>query len=248
MKNFRKILKNGVLVSIFSVLVLPTVSFAQIQIEVLGQADMNTGAYTDGSLEANTYSVLDMNGNPIIQIEGGIDSKAELKREDNINNTKSGTSFRLNADGVAITTSNQVRTEADLEIFTDNMVRTKNRVVAKVDIDARNDGGADIELSYHHKGKFLGFIPVNVPSYNSARVKNDGALEFKTTLPWWKFMVKGVHYNKHEIESRIKNNVQIQASAQSELSAHTKAELAEMIATELDAYFQAQTEAQATLS
>ncbi|MCF7831288.1 MAG: hypothetical protein K9M36_00150 [Candidatus Pacebacteria bacterium] len=251
MKTFKKILKNSVALSMFLAFMLPVASFAQIQYELVGDAntgsDLNTNMVTDTTVDSSLNTSINTGITTDVQSDVNLDTESKTESENN-DYAKSGMTLQLNADGVAVTNASQVQTEADLDIFAKNMSKlSTNRSVSSVDIESENDGDVDVQVAYKHKAKLFGFIPVYVKSYNSAKVDNQGALAFDSKLSWWNFLVTDVHHDKAEIESRIKNNANIQANVQTELSANTKAEIVERIVAELDAYAQANAQAEATM-
>lgn len=253
MKTFKKILKNSVALSMFLAFMLPVASFAQIQYELVGDAntgsDLNTDMIAETIVDSSLNTGINTGITTDVQSDVNLDSDTESENEfENNNSAKSGMSLQLNTDGVAVTNASQVQTEADLDIFAKNMSKlSTNRSVSSVDIESENDGNVDVQVVYKHKAKLFGFIPVYVKSYNSAKVDNQGALAFDSKLSWWNFLATDVRHDKAEIESRIRNNPNIQANVQTELSASTKAEIAERIVAELDAYAQANAQAEAIM-
>jgi len=147
-------------------------------------------------------------------------------------------SFLVNALGIAVTSSSQVESDTDLEIFAEN-IRVEKNGAARVEVSSNNDESR-VEVIYTHRGKFLGLIPINLRSTTEVIARADSEAEVRSNLPWWSFLVANKNYSKADIESRIKNNTAIQANATMDASAHTKARLAEAVLAEIEAHASAQ--------
>lgn len=153
------------------------------------------------------------------------DFEAEVKEVGNL-------LFRVNSKGVIVSTSSEVNNEEDLEVFSDNM-EVKNESVSKVDFDNGNNGDVEVKVVYKHQGKFLGFIPVTIKSKTVVEASNDNETKVNSRLAWWSFLVAGENYSEEELESKIKNNTRIMASAKANVNASTKAEIAEAVIAEV---------------
>jgi hypothetical protein len=154
-------------------------------------------------------------------------------------------SLRLNSAGVAIVSANQVTSQADLEVFAENIVKVnKSESVTKVEIDSKNDGEVEIKVAHKGDGRFLGFMPVTLTTTVVVEVSENGNLEVRSDLPWWSFLVAKKAYNKTDLETRIANNETIQANAQVNASAAAQARIAEAVIAEFEAYAQTQASVQ----
>jgi len=185
--------------------VMPLASHAQISASLNGDA---SGA-SDGVLYATT--------NTAIKIDADLD----------IDNTNQETP-------VSVTSANQVISETDLKIYSEN-ISIKDPSVTKVEATSESDGKSEIKVGYTHKGKFLGFLPININSTTVVEVEEDGEMKVRSRLPWWSFLVAKQNYNREDVESRVRNNETIKANAQVNASATSKAKVAEAIVAEGEA-------------
>jgi hypothetical protein len=148
--------------------------------------------------------------------------------------TESSSNLNLNASGVAITSVAQVNSEADLEVFAQNLA-VENENVEEVKTEMTAEGESQIEVTYRHSGRLLGMMPVTFKSVTLVTTVNN-TVEAKTRLPWWTFMVTNKNEVEAEIESRIKDNATIMTSAEMEASASARAEIIRAVVAELNAH------------
>ena len=169
---------------------------------------------------AQTTGTINVDGETNVEtgLEGGAESESSVDVE-----------LGTDSLGGTISSSAQVATDADLEIFSAN-VATQNENVARVDIVAD-----EVKVVYRHKGRLFGFIPVTVKSTTSVEFQADAEAEINSRLSWWSFMVAGKNYSRTEVESRIENNATIMANAQADTSASARASVAEAMIAELEA-------------
>lgn len=182
---------------------------------------MVSGASVDAGLSASALIGADVDYNSSTSVETGSTSKTEVE-------TTSDTNLKLNASGVAITSSAQVSSDADLEVFSENIVAEKDNVV-KVKMNSEGDSESKIIVKYKHHGKLVGFIPVTVQSTTEVSAKADEELEVKSRLPWWSFLVTKKNYDKFEIESELRNNAVIRENVQAGASASARARVTEEV-------------------
>lgn len=112
-----------------------------------------------------------------------------------------------------------------------------NKEVANVDVNSKNPEKTEVKIMYKHKGKLLWFIPVTVKSTTTVDMQKDSAIEVKSNLPWWSFLITGENYNRANLESSIKNNTIVQAGVNTNInaSAQSKAKVALAIIEEIRA-------------
>lgn len=253
--NMNMILKNITGLMMLTVfLVAPLSTNAQLGVSsdltgnVTGEANSvvdvntNTNVNTDVGVNSDTgiKSDTSINTNLEVDVNSGNETKTDSESNtDSKSDIRTSGSLKLNAAGIAITSSSEVATESDLKIFSSN-VRAQEKSIAKVVISDEEKVDTEVKVVYKHKGKLLGFIPVTVKSTTVVEVKADAETEVKTKLSWWSFLVAGVNHSKSELESSIKNNAQVKANASVNASAQTKARVAEAVIAEVDAHAEAQ--------
>lgn len=205
---------NEGLLIILSLVFMPVMSHAQIGINVSGSttADTSVGVYSNSNSDSEAN-------------EEDPDSQASLK---------------INASGVAVISSSQVNSEADLKIFSSNIL-TKEKAIAKVDFNSKKDEKSEVRVVYKHKGKFLGFIPVTIRSTTVVEAKANVETEVRSRLSWWSFLVADENYTQADLESRIKSNTTVKANAKVNASASANARIAEAVIAEIEANANAQT-------
>lgn len=209
----------------------PTFSNAQI-VDNENKGTLN--ATVDLKASSNTSS-----GSSTIDVD--TDSDVDVETEDegnattsNSSDTDSEVSLKVNASGVAVVTASQVNSDSDLEIFRTN-ISSKEEMVDEVKIESKSEGESKIEVVYKHYGKLFGVMPVVMKSYTTVETKADGEVKVKSSLPWWSFLVTETNYAQTEIESKIKENSKIKASANVQITAEAKAEIVEAVIAELNA-------------
>jgi len=208
MKKNRK-LSSLMLLTALSI--VPLASHAQISASL----DGGVNGASDGVLYATT--------NTAIKVDANV----------GVNNTTDDIKSESDS-GVAVTSANQVNSETDLKIYSEN-VSIKDPSVTKVEATSESDGKSEIKVGYTHKGKLLGFLPINIHSTTIVEVEENGEVKVHSRLPWWSFLVAKQNYNREDVESRVRNNATIKANAQVNASATSKAKVAEAIVAEVEA-------------
>lgn len=127
--------------------------------------------------------------------------------------------LKINDDGVAVTSSGQVASEADLEAFTYNHMLQNPNVA---DINASTDD--TVHVTYKHHGKLFGIFPVTVQSRTEVTT-NEGMVTVATSLPWWNVFVTGTGDVADSVEAAVTESVSMQANA----DAHMRAQVAEQV-------------------
>lgn len=191
-------------------------------------SDLNTTLDLSSTSSSSTTST---GTDPIIElnINANNDENVEIYFEDE---TNSDLNFRVNSNGVRITTAAQVESEEDLEVFKSNMTM-KEAAVSEIETQS-ND--SSVTVVHKHNGRLFGLIPVTVTSITTVEAKADGETEVHARKSWYSFLVTNESYSSSEVESRIANNPTVQANASADLSAQAKAVIAETIITEVAAY------------
>jgi hypothetical protein len=222
----------------------PLASYAQIEVSAGGDTTSSVGGGADGVLEVHSYTDIDASAEVDAEAKGTTSTKAE--EEEGSTSSTTALLLKLNALGVAVNSSSEVVTDADLEVFSAN-VSAENENVAGVSV-TKNGEKSEVMVEYKHRARLFGFIPVKITSTTFVKAKANGEAEVRTRLPWWRILVTSEDYTKAEIESRIKNNATIKANAKVDASASEKAQIAEAIIAELDAEAKANAEAEAQAS
>ena len=155
---------------------------------------------------------------------GGVEIYFEEESNSDIN-------FRVNSDGVRITTSAQVESSEDLEVFKTNMTQKEPSVS---EIETKSDEST-VTVVHKHDGKLFGIFPVTITSVTTVEAKDDGKTEVHARKSWYSFLVANESYSRSDVESKILNNPTVQANASSNLSAQAKAVIAEIIINEVAA-------------
>ena len=211
-----------------ALLMVPMISNAAINTGIDASAVINTGSGPNSSTSAETDSSIEITNTTIqsssTELEIESDSEAELK---------------LNTLGIAVVSATQVNSDADLEIFSEN-VTVRNKNVARVEVSSDNGKESEVIVVYKHRGKLMGFIPVTIRSTTEVVAEADADVAVKSRLSWWSFLVAKKNYNKAEIESGIRNNIVVKANAKVDASASAKARVAEAMIAEIQAYTLAQ--------
>jgi len=221
MKKNRK-LSSLMLLTVLSV--VPLTSHAQI------------GAYLEGSLNGASDGVLYATTNTAVKVNAdaganNTDQEGSFTIE---GKTEIDPLLKVGVSGIAVTSASQVVSETDLKIYSEN-VSIKDPSVTKIEAVSESDGKSEIKVGYTHKGKFLGFLPINIHSTTVVEVEEDGEMKVQSRLPWWSFLVAKQNYNREDVESRVRNNETIKANAQVNASATSKAKVAEAIVAEVEA-------------
>jgi hypothetical protein len=163
-----------------------------------------------------------------LNINATNDENVEIYFEDE---TNSDINFRVNSNGIRITSAAQVESEEDLEVFKSNMALKQSTVA---EIETRSSE-SKVTVIHKHNGRLFGLIPVTVTSVTTVEAKADGETEVHARKSWYSFLVTNESYSSSNIETRIENNPTIQANATSNLSAQAKAVIAEAIIEEVAA-------------
>lgn len=217
----------GVSLMLLSALALtPLYSYAQI--------NLNTDSSTSGTIEFTTDNESTTTADSVIELEIGTESTStdngEMETE-----ARNSTSLRVNADGDAIAFAADVKSDADLEVFAHNISETEEKV-SEVEVDSKESGAWQAEVSYEHEGKLFGLMHVTLKSKTTVEVDEEGKLEVHSDLPWWNFMVTKKNHAESEIESRIRDNATVMAATEVEANAAVKAQVVEAIVAELNAH------------
>lgn len=125
------------------------------------------------------------------------------------------TDLRVNALGIAVMTSAQVESDADLEVMSENM-RVENESFAGA--ETKSDGKVSVE--YYHNGHLFGLFPVKVKSHTTVEEDADGEVVVTTRMPWWNFFVTGTGNVAADVDSELSGS---SASLESNFSASAEA-------------------------
>lgn len=198
----------------------------------------------NGSLDTSVSSDINLDGNSTTTTSTTTtvtETTIDIGTEADTNvSTEVSSDLRANSQGIVITSSSQVESENDLEVFRSN-ITTQNEAVADVEINTDEDEQqSEIKVVYRHGGYLFGFIPVTVKSVTTVETNASGELEVYTRKSWYSFLVANENYSGAEIESKIKNNQTIKVNSKVERSAQARAKIAEAIVTELEAYAKTQ--------
>ncbi|MFA7216579.1 MAG: hypothetical protein WC095_01185 [Candidatus Paceibacterota bacterium] len=242
MKNL--MIKGVSLLALLAFVFAPIVSNAELDANVIGSVDLVSktndnvlDVKIDTDTNVGTSVDTDNDGKVMVDTSSGSTSN-QVKAESDTNSA-----LKINTLGIAITSSSQVKSDADLEIFSSNVSVEKEKV-DKVEIKSDEDGESKVEVVYKHRGRLLGFIPITLKSTTSVEANSDSEIVVKTRMPWWSFLVGKVDYSKTDIESKIKNNETVKANAKANASAESKAKVVEAVIAEV----QADVDAQASLN
>ena len=246
MKKLMTITTSAALLSALAV--FPAISQAQLNVDLGTNADLSADTDTlrldnalDVNLDADAQADLNREEDEAMNNKNNSDSETKAS-------TRGTTTLRLNSSGVAITSSSQVNSESDLEVFSAN-ASIKESSVSRVDIDSDdNNEETDVKVVYRHEGKFLGFIPVTIKSTTTVAAEADNETTVRSKMAWWGFLVTGTNYSRADMESRVRNNTTVQANAKANASAQAKASVAEAVIAELEAYAQANASASSKTS
>jgi|SRR3989344_5738237 len=146
----------------------------------------------------------------------------------------SSATIEVGAD-IEVGSSLQVNSDADLEIFSENIV-AENDGVAKVKISSEGEEESQVIVFYKQHGKLFGFIPVTIRSKTVVESDRDSEVIVKSSLSWWGFLVAKADYNKAELESKIRDNLVVRENIKVDASASAKARVAEAVVTEIQAH------------
>lgn len=183
-------------------------------------------------------------GNTEVMVTSGSDisvgADVDVKGSDDINDdVKGDTKVEISDD----TKESSVEDDASAEFksFSDD-VEAKNESVEAVEVN----GDGSVEVAYHHKARFLGFIPMKVTSHTKVKSDADGNVSVTVKLPWWSFLVGGVSKVENDIETSLKANAEIKAGAGAQVSNETRAQIVNAIVASLNAEAFASAEAEAS--
>lgn len=120
---------------------------------------------------------------------------------------------------IEIRTAEDVVTGADLNLYENNISMTNARII---DADSSK---SKVAISYEHKGRLLGFIPIMVQTRTTASVAEDGTLMVKTTIPWWNFLVAGTGSVRADVDNELSGSAELlqQVSASEDANARARA-------------------------
>jgi len=131
---------------------------------------------------------------------------------------------------ITITTTGE-ETDASFEAHA-KAVKEDNARVKAADVNA--DGA--VEVTYAHRGKLFGFIPVTLTSKTTVASDTESGAKVVVQMPWWSFLVSGASKAKADIEAALNASTAIQVNAEAEASSASRARLADAIVASLDAF------------
>jgi hypothetical protein len=134
---------------------------------------------------------------------------------------------------MSVESSAQVKTSQDLIVFGSTLAQREENV-STVDFESE-ETESKVVVSYNHRGKLFGFIPVTVRSRTVVTTGVNNEVEVNSTLPWWAFLVANENFSKAQIESQIMSNKVITGNAQASASAQVQALIAEATIGEIEA-------------
>ncbi len=217
--------KSAGLALVSALVLAPTLSFAQIELEVSAT----------GSIDGTIDSATDVNAtlsDSVIEMNVGTDTSDISEPEDQASDTEA---LAQSPSGAVVSSAAQVQTDADLESFRQNLA-VNHEAVEAVRIDTDEEGTTEVEVNYRHSGKLIGLIPVTVRSATVVKIEADGTIDVDSNVPWWSLMVTRIDHAEREIEARVKDNPTVMTNVELGLSARGKAEIAEAIIAELQAH------------
>lgn len=236
-------------VSILTLSLFTSIAHAQGTVGVTNVIDGSTSAAVGAAIDTSIKTDVSAKSDTETGVGVTVKSTARTGTSSNSSGTASSTaqgnsdaSLKVNASGIAVMSSTQVDSQADLEVFSSN-VSAKNKAVARVEIRSENTEDAKVEVVYKHKGRFLWFIPVTITSTTVVQARDNGEADVNSRLSWWSFLVAGEDYDKATLESSIRNSATVRANASVDASAQAKARIAEAVITELQANAAAQVSA-----
>ncbi|MEK7588246.1 MAG: hypothetical protein AAB438_00320 [Patescibacteria group bacterium] len=185
-----------------------------------------------------------------VNLDSSLSTKTEVesKNESDLNHsadTKTETDLKIdsstsengsvtNALGVSLNSGAEVEKDEELKVFSSSLME-KDSNVSSVKVSDNTESKQHVEVKYKYKAKLFGFIPVYVNSTNIVEVDKNSEVKVYSKLPWWNFLAKKENYNRADIEGRLRNNLTIKSITEADLSAETKAEIAEAIVYEVEA-------------
>ncbi len=160
-------------------------------------------------------------------VSGDAATGTEAEDTSDTNETNAGTdgSLRVNALGIPVLTSAQVTTDADLELFRENM-RLEDKNVAAVNLDSEEE----VTVEYWHKGHLLGLFPVSIKSTTSVMEGSDGRATVQTRMPWWNLFVTGTGRIGSSVDSSLGGSTTLQGDFGLSADAAARARVLEAIA------------------
>jgi hypothetical protein len=247
-------IKNISLFVMIAIFGIPSFSFAQLGVNLESTTNVTGNLETEiqNTLEANTGLEVESNigVNTALEVNEGVDLNAnlesninvELKNETNIDSnteSRSNMSLELNTAGIAVLNSNQVKSDADLKVFTKNYA-AKNKNVVRVDVLSENDVEVEaktkVSVTYNHAAKLFGFISTNIKSTTTIEAKADGTTNVDVSTSWWSFLATEKTISQSELQANFENNTNIKANVSAKASAKAKAQAIEQITAEIEAH------------
>jgi len=201
-------IKTLVAVLLLSSLALPA-SAASLYGDMSGTTTINVGAGAGPGAEATT-SPPQADAEDTVTSDTDVSTRIEL---------------RANDRGVVITGSGQVATDADLEVYRENL-----RVEDTAFVDATLDGEDTVDVAYYHDGKLFGLIPVKVKSSTSVTTGSNGEVVIKTRMPWWNIFVTGTNTTAADIDETLTTSSMIESDFKLGVDAAARARILEAIA------------------
>lgn len=209
---------------------------------------------TSGLLHMNiqkTISILAFAGIAVVpfstQAAYGVDTSIDAEVNVGVGATTSpdtGTSsdasltggLNTNTSGIEVMSASQVTSDADLSVFSENLIVRDPNVV---EANASAAGSAD--LAYYHHGRLFGFIPVKVKARTWVTTDTDGNVSVNTTMPWWSGLVAGTGNIRTDVDTSLESSASVSADIRASADAKARARILEAIAdahADLDTYVQ----------
>ncbi|MDB5260422.1 MAG: hypothetical protein JWN37_653 [Candidatus Nomurabacteria bacterium] len=233
-KTMKKInIKNGVValgiaaltISGASALTINTVTSGSSTTSSSGGTGQVNGTNTNSG--ANSNSSINANAN-INATVGHTSSSSDATSSGS--STSGGSVMTTGSNSIMISAPLNISSDADFQTYSNSIMTNDSNVSS---ITASGDNGIVVE--YKHPGKFLGFIPVTVTATTEVTSNSDNTVNVKTKLPWWAMFVSGVQSFKSNIETRLQNSSDLQASMNARASAAGKARAVYQIVSGLNA-------------
>jgi hypothetical protein len=183
-----------------------------------GSANMGTGANAGATIDVGASATINQTN------EDASTSSDTTQGTSGSANLTGG--LQSNGLGIEIISSTQVSSDADLEVFSDNL---KVRDEGVADSNAQAAGSAD--LSYYHRGHLFGLIPIKVKARTWVTTNENGTVQVNTTMPWWSAFVTGTGKVRSEVDGRLASSETLSADVRASADAAARARVLEAIAS-----------------
>ncbi len=238
-------MKNTINITLaLSLFVIPSVSFAQLntnldsQVEIFADAEsvvdntIDATANTGITTKSNTNAGINLDTNTNVRLDSQTNSETNTE-----SNTNLDSMIKVDGDTspITITSSAQVQSENDLEIFTKNHLQ-KNKNITEVQVANNVNQENNISVTYRHDAKLFGFIPTKVNSKTSVKAQADGSVKTDVAISWWAFFTTGKTVDRSKLQSNIEGNTRIKNNISANASAQAQAEIVEAITAEIEAH------------